>query len=889
MPDGPEHSRLWRLLRALLPARFAARYADQLLLTHVERARATGAGRLHFWLRLTSDVLITAGQLRSDRARLPVAAPNRRTSPGATMHHTFRFAFRSLTRARGFSAAVIFALALGIGATATLFTLTDRLLLSAPPHVSEPEALRRVFVHGIGPFTRQQGFSATLAYPDLLDLSQVAGMQLAGRSLTEMTIGDVGQTERARVELASANYFPLLGVRPALGRFYNEGEDQIGAPLVAVLSHGYWQRRFGGDTAIIGESIRIGRGTYTIVGVAPAGFTGIDVDRVETWLPLRAANATESSTGWVTSRRWYWVSAIARIDPARQAHLEAQATRAYRLGRASVPDEDPNARVVLASVIGGRGPEASDEARVAPALAGLALMVLLLCCANVANLVLARGVRRRRTVAIQTAIGLSRSRLVALSMAEVILLAVVGGVAGLGITKVATPLLFRTLLPTAAIPESMSLRLAAFLAVAIGSAAVLAGLAPALRSTRVDAFEALRFARETRHGSSVRATLLFTQAALCAFLLVGAGMFVRSLQQARTLDMGVDLSTLVVQMELADGARFGNAVAQASYAALDPVRALPSVATASLTSIPYFYGKWGVTLMTEQDSIPSGARGPVYYGAAGQYFETVGLRVLRGRSLADSDDRAGAAPVAVLSNSLARLAFGDADPLGRCVYVGSRARCTTVVGVVEDVRPSVRVALPNHSIYLPPRHPDSDLLGAGTMLVRARGDAATTMREVQRAVTESNANIRLVEVKPLAAFLDHELRSWRLGSTLLTAFGALALVVAIAGIFSTLTFEVAQRRFELALRAALGASTNALVRTATLHSLAVCGAGIVAGLALASALSAQAAPLLFHVSPLEPRVILNVLTLMVIAIGAATAIPAWRALKADPKAAMGSE
>ena len=456
-------------------------------------------------------------------------------------------------------------------------------------------------------------------------------------------------------------------------------------------------------------------------------------------------------------------------------------------------------------------------------------------------------------------------------------------------TKIATPLLFRTLLPTAAIPETLSLRLAAFLALAIGTTAILAGMAPALRSTRVDAFEVLRTTRETRHGSSIRSSLLFAQAALCAFLLVGAGMFVRSLQQARTLDMGVDLSTLVVQVELTDGSRFGNVVAEASYPALERVRALPSVATASLTSIPHFFGNWGVTLMTEQDSIQNGARGPFYFGAGGQYFETIGLRLLRGRPLVDADGVAGAAPVAVLSNSLARLAFGDADPVGRCLYVESRTRCTTVVGVVEDVLPSVRTELPNYNLYLPPRHPDSDLLGAGTIVVRARGDVATAIREVQRAVMESGSNIRLVEVKPLGTFLDHELRSWRLGSTLLTAFGALALVVAIAGIFSTLTFEVAQRRFELALRAALGASTRALVRTATLHSLGVCGAGIVAGLAVASALSAQAAPLLFHVSPLEPRVILNVLALMLLAIGAATAIPAWRALKSDPRTAMQSE
>jgi predicted permease len=889
MDDMRERSIRWRLLRAVLPARFAERYADQLLLAHVDRARMTGAGPMRFWVGLAADVFITTAQLRTDRRAVPVAAAGRRLSHGEFMLHTLRFAFRSLARARGFSAAVILTMALGIGSTATLFTLTDRLLLSAPPHVAEPEGLRRVFVHGIQPFTRSLGFSETLTYPDFVDLSLVPGMQIAGRNLTEMTIGDRGRTERARIEFATASYFPILGVRPVLGRFLTEHDDQIGAPLAAVLSYGYWQRQFGGDPDAIGELIRVGRGSYTIVGVAPSGFTGVDVDRVEAWLPLRAANATESGTGWTTSRRWYWISAIARIEPERQPSVEAAATRAYRLGRESIRNDDRSANVVLASVIGGRGPEATNEARIVPALGGLALMVLLLCCANVANLFLARGVQRRRTFAIQTAVGLSRSRLVAVSMAEVTLLALAGGIIGLMVTNIATPVLFRTLLPTAAVPASTSLRLAAFLAMAIGTAAIIAGLAPALRSTRVDAFEALRFTRESRHGSSVRRSLLFAQAALCAFLLVGAGMFLRSFQAARELDMGVDLSTLVVQLELADGSRFGDAVAQAAYMPLERVRALPSVASASLTSIPHFYGNWGVTLMKDGDSVPNTARGPFFYGAGGQYFETIGLPILRGRPLADADDREGAAPVAVVSNGLARLVYGTADPVGRCLNVNSRDRCTTVVGVAEDALPAVRADSPNYNLYLPPHHPDAGLLASGTIVVRARGDIATTAREVQRAVLESGVDIRMVEVKPLAAFLDHQLRAWRLGSTLLTAFGALALLVAVAGIFSSLSFDVAQRRFELSVRAALGASAGALIRTSALRSLAVCGAGVVLGLSLATALSVRAASLLFHVSPLEPWVLGNVLAVMTFAIIAAAAIPAWRALRSDPKIAMESE
>jgi predicted permease len=701
-----------------------------------------------------------------------------------------------------------------------------------------------------------------------------------------MTIGEAARSERARVVLASASFFPTLGVRPAHGRFFTEAEDKIGAPLVAVIGDAYWRTSLGGDSAAIGKILRAGKGSYTIIGIAPPGFTGVGVDRIDIWLPMRAANAVESGTRWATSRRWWWISAIARIDPARETATAAAATLAYRAGRAEVPNEDARAEIVLASIIGGRGPDASQEARVAPALAGLAIMVLLLSCANVANLMLARGIQRRRQLAIQTAIGMSRRRLLSQAMIEIGLLAGVGGALALAITRLATPLLFRWLLPTTAVPGGVSLRLATFMVLTVAATTLFAGMLPALQSARIDAFEALRFAREARRGATARQTLLFVQACLCAFLLVGAGMFLRSLERARAVDLGVDPTTLTVQLELMDGSRFGTAVAEASYDPLNRIRALPSVASAAVTSMPHFFGNWGVTLWTKRDSIPSGARGPFYYGAGGKYFETIGLRILRGRGLTDDDDRVGAAPVAVVSESLARLVFPGVDAVGECLYVEERTRCTQVVGMVEDALPAIRAEAPNYNLYLPPHHPDAGAIGAGTIVVRPRAGALTTINEIRTATLASRTDIRLAEVKPLGSFLDWQFRSWRLGAALLTAFGALAILVAVAGIFSALAFDVAQRRFELAVRSALGASAAALVRTSTARALMVCGAGTVAGVALAAILSTRVGELLFRVSPVDARVHLPVLTLMLVAIGLAGAVPAWRAVRADPRGAL---
>jgi predicted permease len=660
-----ESKRRFRLLRALLPSEFAERYADDLFRTHADRARARKTNALRLYYDVAIDVLITAVQLRlSSRGRGP---------SGDTMRHTIRYTVLSLSRAKAFSATVVIALALGIAATATLFTLTDRLLLTPAERLARPQELRRIFVHGVSVFTRERMFMAALSYPDYVDLGKTQGFtQLAAYSPRSLTVGEAGQSQSAHVELASASYFPTLGVQPFRGRFFVAGDDAIGAPLVAVVSYAYWQRRFGGSDSVVGTRLRMGKATYTIVGIAPAGFSGVDIDRVDAWLPMQSANAVETNPDWRTARNWYWFAAIARIDPAVEARVASEATTQYRRGRQGLRGSDSTAQVVLASIIKGRGPQPSDEAKVAPALTGLALMVLLLSCANVANLVLARGIQRRRGFAIQTAIGLSRRRLIAQSVAEVALLALAGGMLALAITATATPILFQALLPNATIPSVISVRLAAIMAAIAGGTALIAGLVPAIRSTQVDPFEALRFTRESRSGTSIRQGLLFAQALLCALLLVGAGMFVRSLDRARHRDLGVDMASLTVQMELMDGSRHSEEVAKASYAPLERIRALPGVTAAAVTSLPHFYGNWGVTLYTDRDSLPNGGNGPYYYGAGGQYFDAIGLRILNGRALTDADDRAGAAPVAVVSQTLARQAFGSANAVGRCLYVESK-------------------------------------------------------------------------------------------------------------------------------------------------------------------------------------------------------------------------
>jgi hypothetical protein len=356
-------------------------------------------------------------------------------------------------------------------------------------------------------------------------------------------------------EWATASYFLLLGVQPVLGRFYDETEDRIDAPLpVVVLGFGFWQRQFGGDAGVLGRRLNIGKGTYTVIGVAPRGFTGVDLAPVDAWLPMHAAAGIEQGKEWVSARSWYWFAAVVRLDPTVPSETAlAEATTRYRGGRAQSPRSDPNARIMTWPLIQARGPNGSGESRVTQLLGMVALLVLLIACANVANLFLARGLQRRRAFAVQSALGVSQRRLVLQLLAEATLLSVTAALLSVGFARLVGPAFFRIMLPGSAPPETGGVRLLLFTAALAAVTVILAGLAPALRAARVDPFEALRTARASARSSWLRSTLLALQAALSVVLLVGAGLFLRSLDRARNVSLGVDLDAIAFALELTDG------------------------------------------------------------------------------------------------------------------------------------------------------------------------------------------------------------------------------------------------------------------------------------------------------------------------------------------------
>ncbi len=820
------------------------------------------------------------------------------------MLQDLRYALRTLAKSPGFTLGVALTLALGIGANVTMFSVVDRMLFRPPPLLHDPAATHRVYLAQTYRGTQQA--SGSLQYARYVDLTSwtTSFSRTAAFSEEDLAIGVGAEASEMRVAMVSASFFGFFDAPPALGRYFTAAEDSPPTgTTVAVLAYAFWQTRYGGRREALGSTLQIGPTVYTIIGVAPDGFVGLwQVQRPVAFVPITAYGSAVAAgmdrTWWRTYGRT-WASMLVQRKPtvsvgAATADLTNAYFKSYAAEEATNPGTTPAAltrpRGIVASVLSERGPNRSSFAKVATWIAGVAVIVLLIACANVANLLLARVLRRKREMAVRLALGISRVRLLSQLFTECVLLALVGGAGGLLVAEWGGAVLRGQFLTR---PAQVSVlgdaRTLWFGGVAALVAALLTGLAPAILSQRADIAGDLKAgAREgTFQRSRVRVALLLVQAALSVVLLVGAGLFVRSLRQVREVPLGYDPDpVLLVDLNMR-GVRLDSAPQVAlRRALLDTARAIPGVVHASpRVSVP-FWGSYSVSLYVAGiDSVRRLGRFELN-AVGGDYFATMGTRVLRGRGISDQDIQ-GAPRVMVVSEAMAKALWSGREEIGQCVRVRfETAPCTYVVGVAENIKAERLGDDPTFYYYLSWAQWDP---ANGGLFLRMAGPAARSAEMVRRRLQPVMPGASYVTVTPFADILGDETRSWQLGATMFLVFGGLALALAAIGLYSVMAYNVSQRTQELGVRAALGAQQRDLVKLVVNEGLTLGAAGIAIGVVIALAGSNWLGPLLFQESPRDPLVF-GFVTVMLLGVTAlASFVPSRRAARVDPIVALRSE
>ncbi len=825
------------------------------------------------------------------------------------LRQDLRYALRGLRRSPGFTATVIVTLALGIGANAAMFGVVDRLMFRPFAYLEDPETVHRVYLK-----TEDRGVeriaSGGIEYATYLDIKRftTSFSNHAGFAHVTMALGNGGAARERRVAAVSASFFDFFTARPALGRFFTAAEDTTprGAE-VAVLSYDYWQREFGGRR-VLGERLHVGHIATTIIGVAPERFTGVnDAEPPPVYIPITLYAGSNPAAGdrasYFTKYEWGWMSIMVRRAPGVTVDgASADVSRAHRRSwdiQREIEPQVPDPAIakpsgVVSAMKLGAGPDPSLEARTALWMLGVAAMVLVIACANVANLFLARALRRRREIAVRLALGVSRQRLILQTLTEGLLLSLLGSVAGLAVARWGGAAIRRMLITTPdtsldAFTDWRTLGVVTGLALLTGA---LTGLAPAMLLRNGDLAGALKAgAREgTYHRSRIRSALLVAQGALSVVLLVGAALFVKSLNNVMATRMGYDAERVLLVTRNFRGVSLDSAQRVALRRQLVvTAQGIPGVEHAAwVSSVPFWSTSTTGLFVPGIDSISRLGRFR-YQTTTPDYFAAMGTRVLRGRGFTDAD-REGAAPVAVVSAGMARALWPNREAIGECIRVGRASDpCTTVVGVAEDIvqEGDQLAGGSRYSYYLPVEQFRPH--GGNYIVVRMQGTVAPQGEVVRKALQAAMPGESYVTVRPLVEIVDGVRRSWRLGSTVLVAFGLLAVIVAAVGLYGVVAYNVAQRMHELGVRAALGATASDILRLVVGQSARFALAGVAVGSVLALLAGRWLQPLLFEQSARDPAIYVLVgAVMMAVAIVASTA-PALRAAGADPSTALRGE
>ena len=815
------------------------------------------------------------------------------------MLQDLRYALRLLRKSPGFTLVAVLTLALGIGANTTIFTVVNAVLLRPLP-VADPDQLVAVLGTDARNSTAQQQFlpMSYLNYQDLRDKNDTfSGM--AAFTGTGVNLSGAGNPEQLNATLVTGNYFDVLGVHAALGNMFDaeQAKKQGGYPVV-VLGYGLWQRRFGGDPAIVGKPITLNQQPFTVIGVAPKNFQGTFVGPgPDLWIPdaMHDQVLTGLFKEFFLQRRPLIMFAFGRRKPGvsvQQAEANLQ-TIATQLAK-EYPNENEGRNVRLLPIaqttVGPNGREFF-------VIAGAALMavvglVLLIACTNLANLLLARGADRRRELAVRMSLGATKSRLVMLMLSESFLLAFVGAGAGLAVAigLRRALLAFRPpFLNAGDIDLSMDGRVLLFtMGVALLTAFAF-GLLPAWQAIRFSVNETLKEGGG-RSGSgggrhTVRNGLVVVEVVLSMIALVGSGLFLSSLHNAEQIDPGFETKNMVVMNFDLGAQNYKQEQGQEFYRRLmERLRAIPQVKDASVASNGPLGGGFARTVFPEgvdQTDRRNGILTSVNQVDT-RYFQTTGTSILRGRGFEETDQEGGPL-VAVVNQAFADKFFPKQEAIGKRFRCWGETWILEIVGVARTAKINTLGEDPTAAFYLPMKQHYSPNV---TLHVRTSGDPMAVMPTVRATVQELDKQLPLVQVQTISQLLDQALWAARFGASLLLIFGLLALSLAAIGIYGVMSQNVQQRRQELGIRIALGAQKRDVLRLVLGQGLWLAGGGAVAGLVIAYFLGRLVTALLFGVNALDPATFAGVPLLLIAVALVACYLPARRATKVDPIVAL---
>ncbi|MBY0494306.1 MAG: ABC transporter permease [Cyanobacteria bacterium] len=816
-----------------------------------------------------------------------------------------KLAVRGLFRNPLFSIVAVLSLSLGIGANTAIFTLIDQILLRKLP-VKNPESL--VMLYQQGPHSGSNMGARMHSYPIYQEYQKRAEplAEVIARRLADASIAVDNQTERIDIEMVSGNYFSMLGVGPAAGRVFNSQEDdQVyqGHPSV-VISYDYWMRRFNGDHSAIGKKILVNNYPMTIVGVSAAGFAGIDPARSpQMRVPILMKPVIVPEWGWVKmdDERTRWVQVFARLKPgytieSAQAPLQGLFTQ-IRQHELTLPgakyfsafnrEQFLTGKLRLEKADVGYSPLRNDFSTALIVLMAMVGLVLLIACANVANLLIARGFMRQREIAVRLSLGATRGQLVRQLLTESVLLSLIGGAIGIGLSIVLTRglIAFIPQQQPLLIEPTPDLRILTFTFGLTLITGIVFGLLPALKASNPDQWATLKDTVGGIAGSGgslfLRKGLVAAQVALSFLLLFGAGLFVRSLQNLQTTDTGVQMDNLITFRLSPALSGYDNPRTVNLYSELlERLRSTPGIKSASHVAVSILSGdEWDSTTSVEGHDAKDGEDMQAYMNALSPgYFDTMGIKLLDGRDFRASDIVENP-KMAIVNRKFAQHFFGDKPAVGRRLGRGLGPETKLdieIIGVVED------------SLYEGPREGVRRQVfwpgygGSATFYVRTTEASASAFNVIRSEVKRLDAGMPVYDVKTVQGQLDETLLTDRLIALLSAGFGMLATLLASIGLYGVMAFIVARRRKEIGLRLALGAEPAGVLWIVMREVLILLTIGLAIGVPAAIGLGRYVSSQLYGIQPNDPWMAIGTVLLLTVVSAAAGLIPATRASRIDP-------